>query len=83
MQILDQDHGRPHPAAGIHEAPHQREQLPLPSLRIHLGRRTLGIRHAEEVEQKRQIFLEGSIELQQTLGDALARAGRLVAIAHA
>ena len=63
---------------GADQALDHAEELALARLGVHARRGALGIGHAEEVEDQRQVLGEALVEEQQPAGDPLAR--RLVGV---
>jgi hypothetical protein len=83
VQVLEQEHRRSAPALRVHELLHDAEELALACLGVEPRAGTLGIGHAEELEDERQRGAELLVEQHERAGDLPARALVAVLLGHA
>jgi hypothetical protein len=72
VQVLDDEHRRLALTASLHRAPQRGVEPPSAGVRVDPRRGTGGIGDAEELEQQRQLVLEGLLQEHEAPGHLLA-----------
>jgi hypothetical protein len=78
VQVIEEEDRRLPLTSGVYQTADKRKQLSLPSLGVNLQTGSSWVRHAKEVEDKRESLAEGLIQQEQSPGDLLSR--KLVAV---